>query len=113
VLSKPVLAYFLANSPAVMLNEPIKEMLDNVMSGFTAKVLEHFYDSDESKISVIDYLGVKPAPIPSLPGAHVLQTGNEVKLTLPASLPTSLTLCCRALAMQWFGWSLLYKAHLI
>jgi fatty acid synthase subunit alpha, fungi type len=80
-----------------MLDEPIKEMLDNVMSGLTVKVLERFYDGDESKISVIDYLGVKPAPIPSLPGAHVLQTGNEVKLTLPASLSAAEHWLCNGL----------------
>jgi hypothetical protein len=37
----------------------------------------------------IDYLGVKPAPVPSLPGAHVLRTGNEVKLTPLALLPAA------------------------
>jgi len=39
-------------------DEPIKEMLDNVVSGLTAKVLERFYGDDESKIHAIDYLGV-------------------------------------------------------
>ncbi len=67
-------------------DKPIKQMLDNVVSGLMVKVLERFYGGDESKIPAIDYLGVKPAPVPSLPGAHVLRTGNEVKLTLPASL---------------------------
>jgi hypothetical protein len=45
----------------------------------------------KSKIPGVDYLGVKPAAVPSLPGAqwHVLRTGNEVKLTLPASLPAA------------------------
>jgi enoyl reductase-like protein len=72
-------------------DEPIKEMLDTVVSGLTAKVLERFYSGDESKIPEIDYLGVKPAPVPSLPGAgaHVLRTGNEIKLTPPASLPAA------------------------
>ena len=70
-------------------DEPIKEMLDNVVSGLTAKVLERFYGGDESKIPAIDYLGVKPAPVPSLPGAHVLRTSNEVKLTPPVSLPAA------------------------
>jgi fatty acid synthase subunit alpha len=70
-------------------DEPIKEMLDNVVSGLTAKVLERFYGGDESKIPAIDYLGVKPVTVPSLPGVHVLRTGNEVKLTPPASLPAA------------------------
>ena len=54
-------------------DEPIKEMLDNVVSGLTAKILERFYGGDESNIPAIDYLGVKPPPVPSLPGAHVLR----------------------------------------
>jgi len=70
-------------------DEAIKEMLDNVVSGLTTKVLKHSYGGDESKIRAIDYLGVKPAPVPSLPGAHVLRTGNEVKLTPLSSLPTA------------------------
>ena len=47
------------------------------------------YGSDESKIPAIDYLGVKPAPVPSLPGAYVLQTGDEVKLTWPVLFPSA------------------------
>jgi enoyl reductase-like protein len=31
-------------------DEPVEEMLDNVVSGLTAKVLECFYGGDESKI---------------------------------------------------------------
>jgi hypothetical protein len=73
-------------------DKPITEILDNVVSDLTAKVLERFYGDDESKIPTINYLGVKPAPVPSLPGARVLRTGNEVKLT-----PASLTPHCRAL----------------
>jgi hypothetical protein len=70
-------------------DEPIEEILDNVVSGLTAKVLERHYGGEESKITAIDYLGVKPAPVPSLPGAHVLRTGDEVKLTLPVSFPSA------------------------
>ena len=59
------------------------------MSGLTAKVLERYYGSDESKVPAINYLGVKPASVPSLPGAHVLRTGDKVKLTPPVSLPSA------------------------
>ena len=58
------------------------------MSGLTVKVLERFYGSDKSKTPTINYLSVMPA-VPSLHGAHVLLTGNEVKLTPPASLPAA------------------------
>ena len=49
-----------------------EEMLGSIVSGLTAKVLEHFYGGNESKIPAVDYLGVKPAPAPSLPSAPVL-----------------------------------------
>ena len=47
------------------------------MSGLMVKVLEHFYGGDESKISAIDYLGMKPAPVPSLPGGDNLVACNH------------------------------------
>ena len=68
---------------------PIKEMLDNVVSGLVTKVLNHFYDGDESKIPVLDYLGVIPSLISPIPGVGVFQTGNEVKLTMPATVPAT------------------------
>jgi fatty acid synthase subunit alpha, fungi type len=70
-------------------DESIKEMLDNVVSGLVAKVLDRFYGGDESKVPVFDYLGVKPFLVPSIPGVGVLQTGDEVKLTVPAAIPAT------------------------
>ena len=65
-------------------------MSDNTLPGLTEKILKRFYGGDESKIPATDYLDVKPAPVPSLPGAHALRTGkcggNEVKLTRPVLL---------------------------
>ncbi len=57
--------------------ERIEEMLDNVVSGPMAIVSEHYYGRDKSKIPAIDYLGMKPVPVPLLPGAHVLWTGSD------------------------------------
>jgi len=70
-------------------DEPIKEMLDNVVSGLAARVLERYYDGDESKIPVVDYLGVKPAPISPLPDVNVLQSRTEAELTLSGAIPTT------------------------
>jgi fatty acid synthase subunit alpha, fungi type len=70
-------------------DEPIKEMLDKVVSGLVAKVLERFYDGDESKIPVLDYLGVKPSLVSPISGAVVSQTGDEVKLSVPATVPAT------------------------
>jgi fatty acid synthase subunit alpha len=97
-----------------------KQMLDNVVSDLTAKVLERFYGGDKRKIPVIDYLGMKPAPSPSLPGAHVLRTSNKVKLTPPASLPATTEHWLQVLAGSELNWwrsivqsefVVLYKGH--
>lgn len=68
-------------------DEPIKEMLDNVVSGLVAKVLERYYGGDESKIPVIDYLGAKPASISPLSGVDVTRGDDEVKLCVSAAVP--------------------------
>ena len=97
----------------------IKEILDSIVSGLTTKVLECYYGDKESKIPAIDYLGVKPAPVPSLAGAHVLWTVNEVKLTSQSHSPLPSTNCRFSLDLSWIGgmqsfnWSLLYNAYLI
>jgi acyl dehydratase len=70
-------------------DESIKEMLDEVISGLAAKVLERYYGGDESKIPVVDYLGVKPTPVTPVPGANILQSGDEIKISIPAALPTT------------------------
>jgi hypothetical protein len=44
-------------------------------AGLMAKVLERYCGGDESKIPAIDYLGVKPVPVPLPPGVHVLRSG--------------------------------------
>jgi len=70
-------------------DEPIKEMLDNVVSGLAAKVLERYYGGDESKIPVIDYLGVRPSPVSPLPSVNILESGAEVELTLSDVVPAT------------------------
>ncbi len=67
-------------------DEPIKEMLDNVVSGLVGKVLERYYGGDESKIPVVDYLGMKPTSISPLSGVDVIRS-DEVKLDVSAAVP--------------------------
>ena len=68
---------------------PIKEMLDNVVSGLVAKVLERYYSGDESEIPVIDYLGVRPSPVSPLPSVNILESGAEVEFTLSDAVPAT------------------------
>lgn len=70
-------------------DEPIKEMLDNVVSGLAAKVLERYYGGEEGEIPVIDYLGVKPALVSSLPNVNISERGTEVEFTLSGAMPTT------------------------
>ena len=67
ILQGPVAVHHLIKK-----DEPIKEILDDVVLGLTEKVLERYYGGDVSKIPAIDYPSMKPAPVPSIPGAHVL-----------------------------------------
>jgi fatty acid synthase subunit alpha len=68
-------------------DEPIKEMLDNVISGLVSKALERYYDGDESKIPVIDYLAMKPTSISPLSGVDIIQSDDEVNLAVSAAVP--------------------------
>ena len=70
-------------------DEPIKEMFDNVVSGLAAKVLECYYGRDESKIPVIDYLGVRPSPVSPLPSVNILESGAKVEFTLSDAVPAT------------------------
>ncbi|KAI0264369.1 fatty acid synthase [Gloeopeniophorella convolvens] len=70
-------------------DEPIKELLDNVVSGLAAKVLERYYGGDESKVPTADYLGAKTATVAALAGVEAVQRGEEVTLTVPAVAPAA------------------------
>jgi hypothetical protein len=43
----------------------------------------------QNKIPVLDYLGVKPSLVSLISGVGVLQTGDEVKITVPATVPAT------------------------
>jgi enoyl reductase-like protein len=83
-------------------DEPIKEMSDDVVSGLMAKVLERYCGGDECKIPAIDYLGVKPVPVPLLPGARVLRSGLNPVNVLNALLGVATTDGVRN-GGEWFG----------
>ena len=59
-------------------NRPIKEMLGGVESALIEKLLDHYYDGDESKIPYIDYIGASPSKVdPSLVSTY----GIDAKIT--------------------------------
>ena len=70
-------------------DEPIKEMLDNITSDLTSKLLERLYSGDESKVPTLEYLGAKPAasPVRKLAGVEVKEQGDEVVFTTSSIIP--------------------------
>ncbi|KAA1467738.1 fatty acid synthase [Dentipellis sp. KUC8613] len=68
-------------------DEPIKDMLDNITSILTSKLLERVYGGDVSKVPVIDYLGTKPGDITPVAGTEVSQDGNEVTIAVGSTVP--------------------------
>ncbi len=68
-------------------DEPIKELLDNVVSGLIAKVLERYYDGDESKIPVVDYLGMKTTSTSPPSAVDAIRSDDEVTLRVSADVP--------------------------
>lgn len=50
----------LAVKHATVVDEPIKDMLGNIEGLLVQRILERYYDSDESKVPRIDYIGAKP-----------------------------------------------------
>ncbi len=59
-----------------------------------ANVLERYFGGDESKIPVINYLGVRPVPVPLLPDAHILRSGLNPMNVLNALLDAAATAAC-------------------
>ncbi|PWN38866.1 hypothetical protein IE81DRAFT_327067 [Ceraceosorus guamensis] len=58
-------------------NVPIKEMLGDVEQGLITRMLQRYYDGDESKVPSVDYLGPQP---PALNTAALLKQ-HDIKAT--------------------------------
>ena len=46
---------------STVVDEPIKDLLGNIEGLLARKILARYYDNDESKVPVIDYIGSRPA----------------------------------------------------
>ena len=63
-------------------NRPIKEMLGGIQDYIVKKLLEKYYDNDESRVPYIDYIGAVPAAINStLAGPEVNWLRALLRLT--------------------------------
>ncbi|KAH8086005.1 hypothetical protein BXZ70DRAFT_1011826 [Cristinia sonorae] len=66
---------------AVVKDEPIKDLLGNIVTHLAQKLLERSYGGDISKVPSIDYLGARPLPLPETIAAE-LGTVPETSLWL-------------------------------
>ena len=62
-------------------DEPMKELLENVESQLIAKILEQYYEDDESKVPVIGFIGSPPSCIPASHLADVEVVANDSSIT--------------------------------
>ena len=63
-------------------DEPIKELLGNIEGLLARKILERYYDNDESRVPAIDYIGAKTGPSRSgkaISGSISDTTENDIR----------------------------------
>lgn len=76
---------------SVKKDEPIKELLGNVVSGLAQKLLDRVYGGDASKVPTVDYLGPKPVAlpenIPSVLGVTRSMSDKEIAYKVGSKLP--------------------------
>ncbi|PIA13919.1 hypothetical protein COEREDRAFT_10860 [Coemansia reversa NRRL 1564] len=66
-------------------NEPVKDILDNIYHGQIAALLERYYDGDEAKVPVVGYLGATHAERAVPLHVQVRASEEERVYTLPSS----------------------------
>ncbi|TXT15634.1 hypothetical protein VHUM_00137 [Vanrija humicola] len=75
---------------AKVADEPIADLLGNIEANLAKRILERFYDNDESKVPSIDYIGARPSQAHSLIADEHVESvnGKEVRtLKLGNKLP--------------------------
>ena len=72
-----------------MKDEPIKDLLGNIVSYLVEHVLDQYYGGDESTIPVVEYLSITPpaAPQPLATSIRREVTGNQTTYTLDNDIP--------------------------
>ncbi|KIJ51487.1 hypothetical protein M422DRAFT_203704 [Sphaerobolus stellatus SS14] len=71
-------------------DEPIKELLGNIESSLIEKVLNQYYEGDESKVPTSDYIGAKTGPaVSSLPGIEISKEDPTVTYKVVSAPETS------------------------
>lgn len=82
ILHGPVAAQFTNK-----INEPIKEILDNIHDGHIKRLIADEYKNDETKIPVVEYLSPASPVESQIRGASVTKEGSRVIYKTGSSLP--------------------------
>lgn len=92
---------------SIVKDEPIKDLLGNITSLLTKKLLDRLYGGDESKVPTIDYLGTQPSAalesaVAKL-GVSRAVSDQQIVYTVGGSVPVS-SLWLEALAGPRLDW---------
>lgn len=81
-----------ATKHATKKDEPIKELLGNIESALIAKILEQYYDNDETKIPTVDFLsGISGADsVEALEGVQIISGATSTTYKVVDPLPNVL-----------------------
>lgn len=70
-------------------DEPIKEILDNIHEGHVERLVKDVYGGDKLKIPVVEYFGGNPPKkLTSAAGVSIESTGNKVVYKIGSSVPS-------------------------
>lgn len=83
ILHGPVAAQFTNK-----IDEPIKEIMDNIHDGHIARLTKDVYGGNASKIPVVEFFGGDaPVEVKSLPGVTVKETANKITYKVGSKVP--------------------------
>lgn len=82
-------------------DEPISDMFGNITKVLIKKLLDRYYDGDESKVPTIDYLAPTPTPPPNLLGST--KAKGNLTFHVPTPVPDA-DLWLENLAGPYLGW---------
>lgn len=71
-------------------DEPVKDMLDNIVTGLTDKLLDCLYGGDALKVPTIEYLSAAPTTASDeLAGVEVTCSNSSIVYSVGASVPST------------------------
>ena len=95
---------------STVVDEPIKEILDNIHSDHIKSLLKDYYDGEDSKVPIVEYFGgkpIEPNDFMEVEGLNILEKPGKTTLSIPkapnATLPDK-DKWIQLLAGQSYSW---------